>query len=280
MFCTHCGLSLPDTANFCAGCGTQTIKSQPPVRAEPRTPPARPAAGHAEPAGLGTRLSAALLDGGIGIALMMACAGIVTSASIESTVAVSAFGVATPVWWWIYSAGYISSTKQATPGMAIAGIAVTDLSGARLSFGRASARFMVKLATIVAFPSLVASMVTILRSANKQALHDLAAGSVVLSVVQPIDTPAAAPAPHVSSSHLSLLHNDNPASPAEAFPLSRTVIWMLCVFATPIVGAILYYAWRRSYPVAARYANTASFIVFGGLVLLWLVSLFVPIGGL
>lgn len=268
MFCTHCGLSLPDTANYCAGCGTQTIRSQPLVRPVTRQPAAESPvpAGHAEPAGFGARLSAALFDGSIGIALMMASAAVVGLPSIESTVALGAFGLTTPVWWWIYSAGYISSAKQATPGMAMAGIAVTDLSGARLSFGRASGRFMVKLATVVAFPSLVVSMVTILRSANRQALHDLAAGSVVLGVVQLIEVPSAASAPHPPLT--------------EAFPLSRTAIWMLCVFATPVVGAILYYAWRRSHPVAAHYANTASFVVFGGWVLLWLASLFVTAGGL
>jgi len=49
------------------------------------------------------------------------------------------------------------------------------------------------------------------------------------------------------------------------FPLSRPVIWLLNILTTPIAGAVLYYAWRRRYPRAARYANVASIVSF----LLW-----------
>jgi hypothetical protein len=61
-----------------------------------------------------------------------------------------------------------------------------------------------------------------------------------------------------------------PPEPAPSFareaPLSRGTIWVLCLVATPLVGAILYYAWRKKYPVAARYANRVSWLTW----LLWL----------
>ena len=54
-------------------------------------------------------------------------------------------------------------------------------------------------------------------------------------------------------------------------PMSRRRIWLLCLVATPIAGALLYYAWREKNPAAAQYANRVSFRA-------WLIWLTVSIG--
>ncbi|HEV7555643.1 MAG TPA: hypothetical protein VGO00_09330 [Kofleriaceae bacterium] len=43
-------------------------------------------------------------------------------------------------------------------------------------------------------------------------------------------------------------------------PLSKGVIWVLCLLLTPLCGAILYYVWKKDYPVAANYANKVSWL--------------------
>jgi hypothetical protein len=45
------------------------------------------------------------------------------------------------------------------------------------------------------------------------------------------------------------------------FPMTKPAIWAVA-FIAPIVGAILYYSWRRKTPAAAEYANRASFVGF------------------
>ena len=46
---------------------------------------------------------------------------------------------------WLYYAGFESSSWQATPGKKVLNLAVTDMYGARISFGRASGRFFSEL---------------------------------------------------------------------------------------------------------------------------------------
>src|SRR5262249_39396334 len=74
---------------------------------------------------------------------------------------------------------------------------------------------------------------------RRQGLHDLVARTLVVE---------ADPQPQSAASGV--------------FPLSRTVIWLLNILATPVAGAILYYAWRRDHRQAARYANQASLVSF------------------
>jgi hypothetical protein len=55
------------------------------------------------------------------------------------------------------------------------------------------------------------------------------------------------------------------ASLEAAWPMPKGLIWGLCVPA-PIAGSILYYVWRNSHPEAARYANRASWVCWGTLI--------------
>lgn len=57
-----------------------------------------------------------------------------------------------------------------------------------------------------------------------------------------------------------------PAAHPEPSTISPALVWALCIVLTPLCGAVLYYAWRRRHPAAARHANRASWVSF----VLWL----------
>jgi uncharacterized RDD family membrane protein YckC len=78
---------------------------------------------------------------------------------------------------WPYFAGMESSAAQATPGKIAMGIAVTDLAGDRLGFGRATARFFAKnlSAALLLIGFVIAGF-----TEKKQALHDLLTDSLVI----------------------------------------------------------------------------------------------------
>ena len=78
---------------------------------------------------------------------------------------------------WLYFAGLESSSKQATPGKMAMGIQVTDLNGHRISFGRATARYLGK---ILSSMILMIGYLMVLFTARKQGLHDLLAGCLVV----------------------------------------------------------------------------------------------------
>jgi uncharacterized RDD family membrane protein YckC len=78
---------------------------------------------------------------------------------------------------WIYFALMESSSKQATIGKLALKIRVTDMSGNRISFGRASMRYFAKyISYLVFFVGYLMAAFT----QKKQALHDIAAKTLVL----------------------------------------------------------------------------------------------------
>jgi uncharacterized RDD family membrane protein YckC len=84
---------------------------------------------------------------------------------------------------WLYFALQESSAQQATLGKRALGIKVTDDSGRRIGFGRATGRFFGKILSglIFAIGFMLAGW-----TARKQALHDMLAGTlVVFRDVQP-----------------------------------------------------------------------------------------------
>jgi uncharacterized RDD family membrane protein YckC len=76
---------------------------------------------------------------------------------------------------WAYSSLTESSVLMGTVGKRVCGLRVTDLSGRRLGFGRASARYWSKLAS---FPLLIGYLLAAFTGGHR-ALHDLIAGTVV-----------------------------------------------------------------------------------------------------
>lgn len=79
--------------------------------------------------------------------------------------------------WWLYNALMHSGKWQATVGKRALGIIVTDLEGERLSFGKASLRFLGKLISsfVLFIPFLTAAF-----TSRRQAVHDITAGTIVL----------------------------------------------------------------------------------------------------
>lgn len=90
---------------------------------------------------------------------------------------------------WLYSAMMESSPRKATWGKRMMRIIVTDADGGQITFGRASARFFSK---IISAALVGAGFVMAPFTPRKQALHDIIAGTVVLTHVQ--FTPVAEPA--------------------------------------------------------------------------------------
>ncbi|HSZ54920.1 MAG TPA: RDD family protein [Tepidisphaeraceae bacterium] len=78
---------------------------------------------------------------------------------------------------WLYFALFESGPKQATPGKSMLGLRVTDLSGQRISFARASGRFFGK---IISSLILMIGYVMAGFTERKQALHDIMAGTLVV----------------------------------------------------------------------------------------------------
>ena len=78
---------------------------------------------------------------------------------------------------WLYFAAFESSRWQATPGKRLLGLYVTDLNGKRISFARATGRYVGKaLEQLTLFIGFLIAGFT----ARKQALHDIVASCLVL----------------------------------------------------------------------------------------------------
>jgi uncharacterized RDD family membrane protein YckC len=77
---------------------------------------------------------------------------------------------------WLYEAFMLSSPYQATLGKMIFGMKVTDLSGNRISFGRATGRHFAKwLSGMI----LCIGFIMVGLTERKQGLHDMLAGTLV-----------------------------------------------------------------------------------------------------
>jgi uncharacterized RDD family membrane protein YckC len=81
---------------------------------------------------------------------------------------------------WIYYALLESSVWQGTIGKKALGLEVTDLSGARIDFGRATVRFLGRYVSIF---TLGIGFIMAGFTQKKQALHDMIAGTLVLRKV-------------------------------------------------------------------------------------------------
>jgi len=79
---------------------------------------------------------------------------------------------------WLYFALMESSSKQATLGKMALSIIVTDLTGNRLSFGRATGRYFGK---IISGAILMIGYIMAGFTEKKQALHDIIAGCLVVN---------------------------------------------------------------------------------------------------
>jgi uncharacterized RDD family membrane protein YckC len=79
---------------------------------------------------------------------------------------------------WLYYACFEASNIQATPGKRAFGIIVTNSSGHKISFRKASARYFGKLLSGVIF---CIGYIMVAFTGRKQALHDTMAETLVVS---------------------------------------------------------------------------------------------------
>jgi uncharacterized RDD family membrane protein YckC len=78
---------------------------------------------------------------------------------------------------WLYYALMESSEKQATLGKMAVGIKVTDMNGARISFGNATGRFFGKILSGII---LYVGFIMVAFTDKKQGLHDMIASTLVV----------------------------------------------------------------------------------------------------
>jgi uncharacterized RDD family membrane protein YckC len=202
-FCTQCGAKISGDAQFCTVCGRPLIPAPAPGgRSAPSLPPQvvailRDGTGHPAYAGFWARASAYSID--------YTLVSVVTTAFLlvifrmlgislipmgeglgDSSGSMSMFGqivileLVDIVTTGIYFAWMESSIWQATLGKRMLGIRVTDLGGRRISFARASGRYLAKLVSSLAF--CVGFMMAAFTE-KKQALHDIMAGTLVVKKI-------------------------------------------------------------------------------------------------
>jgi uncharacterized RDD family membrane protein YckC len=161
--------------------------------AAPAATPARPETAVAESrplyAGFWRRLGALAIDVvfvlvgwvlvTVVIAVLLAIALISTSGTAPTDAAIVQVGslVILLVLTWLYFAGLESSSWQGTIGKRIVGVVVTDKAGRRLRFGRSTARYFARI--VSALPLLIGYLLAAF-TPQKQALHDMIAGTLVV----------------------------------------------------------------------------------------------------
>ena len=204
MYCSKCGATLAVDAMFCQSCGTpagRAILARPAAAVSPLAGVgAIPYATQVSYAGFWLRVAAYLIDGLIlgvvitvlfvplfilmgGIALLEglrvrndAPANVAQVAALL-TLLLSFAAVALLI-KWLYYAYLESGEKQATWGKQVLGLYVTDLTGQRVSFGRASARFFAMIVT--GMIPLGIGFIMAGFTERRQALHDMIASALVL----------------------------------------------------------------------------------------------------
>ena len=100
-----------------------------------------------------------------------------TAANEETVGAVASISVVIIiVIYWLYYAIQESSPKQATIGKQAMGLVVTDMNGEKISFPKASIRFLSRSLSGILLIGYIMAFFT----EKKQALHDMLAGTLVL----------------------------------------------------------------------------------------------------
>jgi len=212
VYCSKCGSNLSAGTAFCTSCGTPAGALATPVALQP---PAAAYAGagrpaYADPAGLAVsrgftyagfwlRLAACLIDSLIlsaavvllfvpvlfltgltaNLEVIAQSHGQLNPAVVGSLItAILVFVVIAVLLQWLYYAYLESGEGQGTWGKQVLGVYVTDLMGARVSFGQASGRFFARIVTHMIPLSLGFIMAGF--TERKQALHDMIASCLVL----------------------------------------------------------------------------------------------------
>jgi len=177
MYCQKCGTQIPDDSVFCTTCGER-------VRGTPDVPPEDEGPDYA---GFLPRLGALIIDTVIvwitvflisavyyAIYYMSNPVRAYDSAYYTEDFIIIAVAVLIQ---YLYFAGFHSSSRQATIGKSVLGLVVTDTDGRRLTFWRASLRY---IGRIIVSITLGLGYLLIIFTEKKQGLHDFIADTVVI----------------------------------------------------------------------------------------------------
>ena len=136
-------------------------------------------------AGFWKRVIAYLIDAFIiAFPVTMIFGTVIPQAMMTDNVQVTSIAVSMPqvimlVASWVYFAGLESSVWQATVGKKILGMQVTDTSGERIDFIKATIRYFAK---ILSSFILMIGFIMVAFTAKKQGLHDFIAGTLVENI--------------------------------------------------------------------------------------------------
>lgn len=240
MFCRACGKEVQPTDRFCFACGELVARAaspEPVLTHEPTrvvVPQEQPARAPAAPAraapayeytdrlilaGFWRRLAASVLDNfilWIPTAIIYFVAGVAFERREDVASGVGTVG--SLIVTWFYYAILESSSGQATFGKRAFGIKVVDLSGKRISFGRATGRYISKL---LSYLTLFIGFLMAGWTARKQALHDMTSSCLVVA-------------------RTASEQDIRDASPAGTMPLSGAVIAVAVIIGVtiPAIGIL------------------------------------------
>lgn len=195
MYCSKCGALMADGAVFCSACGQAFSTAAVPARLVNSQVVA--AAPRVEYGGFWLRFLAYLIDGavislgifvvGIPLVFLTGLGTFLSEIHPDEDLNDAGFWLIIGVIFlfitvglavtWLYHAMMESSEWQATVGKKILDLAVTDMSGQRVSFWRATGRHFAKIVSNMIYPfgHILAGF-----TAQKQALHDMIAGCLIL----------------------------------------------------------------------------------------------------
>lgn len=203
LFCQDCGNEIASQYKFCPACGGRnlalakpTLQASPPAYQQPINQPPTSASnwqnqvavgvastgmvfGQRSYAGFWRRLFAYLLDllltSVVFFILGMVIGYVAPNINTSSTEV--AFNLLAILITWIYFANSESGIHQATFGKRALGLKVCDVSGNRLTFGRASGRFFGKIISGLIFGI---GFLMVAFTKQKQGLHDQMAKALVI----------------------------------------------------------------------------------------------------
>jgi uncharacterized RDD family membrane protein YckC len=178
MFCPNCGTWIADDAASCRLCG---LVLRPGVASPEAAAAPVPILEQVVYAGFWRRFFGLLID------VIVTYFPIATVRVLLGLPASGSFDPLQPAaWWaalfevaidWLYAAVLISSPWRATLGQTVMDLHVTDRSGHRISFARASVRYAAQILNLV---TLGFGLLMQLFAPRRQALHDLVSGTVVV----------------------------------------------------------------------------------------------------
>lgn len=188
MFCSRCGTWAPDDTATCTLCGLalQVDNWGKPIEHER---PHAAVVALVSYGGFWRRFAAVVLDSIVlffPAAIVRVLLGLSATGMFDPEISASWFATLFEFLMdGLYAALFLCSSSQATLGMQVMDLRVTDVKGDRISFARSTGRYFAQLLSIATFG--IGYLIQLF-TARRQTLHDIVSGTVV---VRPRPAPAA-----------------------------------------------------------------------------------------